>query len=108
MKNDRIAIIVRKLAGNRIVCQSNSQETDTILEDLKFEKKDGLFIRAIDNEDERISIIIVLIKNGALFSYGKDWSPAELISYYKEKGIITDKVKVISWMNPDKYIIREE
>ncbi|CDL81561.1 hypothetical protein [Xenorhabdus cabanillasii] len=63
---------------------------------------------SVDNEDSKLKIIKSLISEGALFSYGRSWSPAEVMDYYKkDKKIISEKYKVISWASLETYYIEE-
>ena len=47
----------------------------------------------------------ILIALEALFSNGKDWSPSELVDYYKEIGLIDSKYYKISWKGKDDFYI---
>ncbi|MDC9604591.1 hypothetical protein [Xenorhabdus griffiniae] len=62
----------------------------------------------VDTEEEKIKIIEGLIKEEALFSCGRSWSPEEVMDYYKnDKKLISGKYKTIRWYSPEKYYIRE-
>ena len=103
-------IIIHDLAGSRIVAQCDDLKLQQILISLGFIKEQNDFlIKRIDTEEERIHIIKNLMQNyQVLFSDGRDWSPAELILYYRDQGIINGKIKIISWLNKDKYNIIEK
>ncbi|MDE9456097.1 hypothetical protein [Xenorhabdus bovienii] len=63
---------------------------------------------SVDTEEEKIKIIILLIKEEALFSCGRNWSPEEVMDYYKkDKKLISEKYKTIHWYGSEKYYIRE-
>ncbi|MDC9590585.1 hypothetical protein PSI23_15140 [Xenorhabdus sp. XENO-10] len=63
---------------------------------------------SVDTEEEKIKIIKSLIKEEALFSYGRSWSPGEVMDYYKkDKKLISEKYKTICWYSSEKYYIRE-
>lgn len=47
----------------------------------------------------------MLIGFGALFLDGRDWSPAELVGYYRELGLVSGLYRVITWRNPDDYFV---
>lgn len=66
------------------------------------------FTRSIFDDSERQVFIEKLIDMGALFSEGRDWSPAELLNFYCEQGRIKIAYKVISWRGQDNYIITEK
>ena len=70
-------------------------------------KKEVLCVRfaykgynSTDNFDKK-----KLIALEALFSNGKDWSPSELVDYYKEIGLIDSKYYKISWKGKDDFYI---
>jgi hypothetical protein len=100
-------ILIKELAGSRIVAECNNINLENFLISLGFNNNGKFYIKQV-NEEERIEIIKTLIKNGALFSEGRDWSPAELVLYYREKGILNEKFKSISWTNSNKYNIIEK
>jgi hypothetical protein len=39
------------------------------------------------------------------FSDGKEWCPAEIFEYLRDKGLLNGKFKMISWTSPDNYFI---
>ncbi|MFJ7283509.1 hypothetical protein [Pseudomonas sp. NPDC099000] len=39
------------------------------------------------------------------FSDGREWCPAEVFEYLRDKGLLKGTFKMISWTSPDKYII---
>ncbi|MDT9678388.1 hypothetical protein F6R97_28185 [Pseudomonas sp. JV414] len=39
------------------------------------------------------------------FSDGREWCPAEVFEYLRDKGLLTGKFTMISWTSPDKYFI---
>lgn len=62
--------------------------------------------KANNTQEERVNNIKSLINLDALFSSGKDWSPEELLNYYKKLGLIQQPYKIISWKSQKEYIIR--
>jgi hypothetical protein len=100
-------IIVHELAGSRIVVECNNMQLRNLLISLGFETNGEFYIKQII-EEERIEIIKTLIKNDALFSEGNDWSPVELLLYYREQGFFNGKFKSISWINFNTYSIVEK
>jgi hypothetical protein len=101
-------IIVHELAGSRVVVECIDNQLEDLLISLGFECKDRFYIKQIDEEEKRINIIRALMTSTVLFAEGRDWSPAELMLYYREKGIINGKFKIISWTKPNEYNITEK
>jgi hypothetical protein len=101
-------IIIHELAGARIVAQCADVQLKNILVSLGFEYEEKFYIKQVDSEDTRINIIRILMTNKVLFAEGRDWSPAELMFYYRAKGIINGEIKIISWTKPGEYNIIEK
>ena len=103
-------ILIHELAGSRIVGQCEDLKLQRLLTSLGFIKEQNdFFIKKVDTEQQRIHIIKNLMQNyQVLFADGQDWSPAQLILYYRDQGIIKGKIKIISWQNQHKYKIIEE
>jgi hypothetical protein len=101
-------IIVQELAGSRIAAECATAKSKALLMTLGFHDNGDFCVKQIENEEERIELIKAFIKIGALFSEGRDWSPAELLLYYREKGVLSEKFKSIAWSNPDTYHIVEK
>jgi len=106
MKLPRSEIVVMDLAGNcaRIYC--DDAKSIERLAALGFHWEEGLFVKNIAEESERQYIANELVKSRAVFSAGRDWSPAELIAYYREQGIVREKYRVIAWTKKDVFEIR--
>ena len=103
-------ILIHELAGSRILAQCDDVKLQQLLIALGFIKEQNdFFIKKVDTEQQRIHIIKNLMQNyQVLFADGQDWSPAQLILYYRDQGIIDGKIKIISWLNQHKYKIIEE
>lgn len=58
----------------------------------------------LDQED-RLKTIKNLISINSIFAAGRDWSPEELLGFYKEQRILNESYKVIFWKDRDRYEI---
>lgn len=65
------------------------------------------FIREKKSIEDEIFIFEELNKLGFYFSTDKEWSPAEKVEDYKEKGLLHGTYKIVSWNNGKVYEIRE-
>lgn len=63
--------------------------------------------RRISDDIDRRGLVLELVKLGALFSGGRDWSPAELMDHYREQGVIAGRYRVITWTSPTQYVVAE-
>ena len=98
-------VIVLALAGNsaKLFCTKSPIERD--LKSLGFVMWEKCMERDIKDDSDRKQLTMQLITLGALFSGGWGWSPAELLGYYRDQGIITQPYRTIAWKNPNSYII---
>ena len=62
-------------------------------------------VRPISDVADRQRLVNALIGLGALFSSGRDWSPAELVDFYREQGTVSTGYRMITWKNPNQYMI---
>jgi hypothetical protein len=86
------------------VVRDGSGEDNQLLQ-LGFTFHDGQLQRPINDSADRVKLVNDLIRLGALFSTGRDWSPAELVDFYREEGKITASYRRITWSGPDQYEI---
>ena len=55
------------------------------------------FIRKNNSQEDEIYIFNKLNKLRFCFSAGKEWSPAEEVEDYKEKGLLEGPYKILRW-----------
>jgi len=69
---------------------------------------DGLVISYSPDAEDIFAARIAsqLNKLGLAFSAGKDWSPADYITFLKEKGLLREEFKEIYWTAPGRWHIR--
>lgn len=107
MKIPDNATVVLDIAGDWLRLISNKPEDEARLTELGFVVDDGYLVRRVLDALDRKVLALELIKIGALFSAGRDWSPAELVEYYREQGDIQEKFRTIAWTGPTEYSIVE-
>lgn len=97
-------LVVVDIAGStaRIQCDESKEDE---LRNLGFEQVQGVWVKNIVDSDERIALISELIRIGAIFSEGRDWSPAELVQMYVEQGVVHGSYRTIRWLDPKNYQI---
>jgi hypothetical protein len=98
-------IVVLDIAGAcaRVVCGNQRDEAN--LANLGFVSENGQMVRPIADVPDRQRLVNALIGLGALFSSGRDWSPAELIDFYREQGVVTTGYRMITWKHPNQYMV---
>lgn len=105
MKLPEDEIIVMDIAGNQAVIACSNPSKTAALYELGFALKVDRLVHAIGDDEQCKSIVLKLLGLDALFSAGRDWSPAELLDFYREKGVIDGCYRVISWRGPGDYSI---
>jgi hypothetical protein len=98
-------IVVQDIAGSKARLKTTNDSLKITLSKMGFLEEAEQLIRIVTDDGDRKALISSLIDMDALFSTGKDWSPAELVDYYYEQGIIKKPYKTISWRAPDDYFI---
>lgn len=98
-------IVVLDIAGSwaRVACSTQGDEAK--LAKLGFVVEKGQMVRPIADAPDRQRLANALVGLGALFSGGRDWSPAELVDYYREQGVVRGAYRVITWKSPEQYLI---
>ncbi|TWB13083.1 hypothetical protein FBZ89_12150 [Nitrospirillum amazonense] len=100
-------IVVTEIAGKRAVAKASTGPQQQALLNLGFAQATTEFVRPIASNDDRIELVNALITIGALFSGGRDWSPEELVAYYKDNGHVKQSYQTINWRSKNEYIIRQ-
>jgi hypothetical protein len=100
-------IIVLDIAGAsaRVACGKPEAEASLIA--LGFILEGDQMVRKISDIADRLKIVGELIELGALFASGRDWSPAELVDFYREQRMILTGYRRISWKGPNQYLIAD-
>lgn len=98
-------IIVLDIAGEyaRIAC--DDQKNREALERIGFVLGKDQMIRPIADVSDRQELVRILINLSAIFSGGRDWSPAEIVDLYREQGVVSTGYRKIVWKNPEQYIL---
>lgn len=98
-------IVVLDIAGShaRLVCENSKAAVS--LTAMGFVLESDQFVRPISDLADRQKLVNDLISAGALFSSGRDWSPAELVDLYQEQGVVSTGYRMITWKNPNQYVI---
>jgi len=66
------------------------------------------FIFETKNEMEKAKLFSWLRDKDVYFSYGREWSPAEVFEYLRKKDLIDGNFKVIAWKNPKQFHIYQK
>ena len=97
--------VVLDIAGNVARVWCDVVEAEQLLLALGFSREGDQLVRSISDDTDRRFVIWALIDMNSLFSGGRDWSPAELLSFYREQGLVDRDYRVITWTNPWTYSV---
>lgn len=112
MMNEKLKdkVVAIELAGNNILIANNNDNFKNELISLGFEKVEPYYSISIpvDDVEKRAVLFQKLMELGTLFSNGKDWSPSEIVRYYRDKGLIKGDYLRIAWRNKQDFDITTE
>lgn len=100
-------IVVLDVAGTRAIVKVDNSVNVSRLTALGFVFADHIGERKISDMSDRAWIVKELIALSAVFSGGRDWSPAEVVDFLRDQGWLNAKFRRIEWVGSDKYIISE-
>lgn len=72
------------------------------------ESRSAQYELRVSGEQEKAIIFEQLRTLDVCFSAGKEWCPAEVFEYLRNKGLVSGSFKKISWRGPDDYHITVE
>ena len=112
MVNEKLKdkVVAIELAGNNILLANDNNNFKNELIGIGFEKVEPYYSISVPTDDieKRAVLFQKLIEIGTLFSYGKDWSPSEIVEYYRDKGLIRGDYLRIAWRNKQDFAITVE
>ncbi len=112
MVNEKLKdkVVAIELAGNNILLANDNDNFKNQLIGIGFEKIEPYYSISVPTDDieKRAVLFQKLIEIGTLFSCGKDWSPSEIVKYYRDKGLIRGGYLRIAWRNKQDFAITVE
>lgn len=112
MMNEKLKdkVVAIELAGNNILLVNDNDNFKNELISLGFEKVEPYYSISmpIDDVEKRSALFQKLMEIGTLFSNGRDWSPSEIVRYYRDKGLIKGDYLRIVWRNEQDFDITTE
>jgi hypothetical protein len=102
-----LAVVVLDIAGTCAKVKVEGSEKISALTKLGFMSKNGEYERPISSMEDREALVKNLIALGSLFSGGRDWSPADVVDYFRAQGRVSTGYRKIEWADPYTYFILE-
>lgn len=98
-------VVVLDVAGSTARVACDKPRAEQALEALGFSPERDQFVREIVDDADRQGLVLGLIRMDALFAAGRDWSPSELLDFYREQGVISQRYRTVAWTSPESYSI---
>lgn len=108
MKTPKGEVIVLDIAGNTARLMCDAPQAAGALEALGFLAESDHLTRKIIDDADRQTLAGNLIRMNVLFASGRDWSPSELVDFYKEQGLISQGYRTVTWTGPESYFILQK
>ncbi len=100
-------VVVLDLAGRVAVLLCRGRAIKPTLHTLGFAPAITRMERTIANNADRKQLAGLLISLDVLFAEGAGWSPAELLSLYRERGALPGPYRTIGWFSPCEFRITQ-
>lgn len=107
MKVPADSLIVLDLAGATARVAGKSAAVIAELTEMGFVVDGDQLVRRIRDDADRKEVAMALIRLGGLFVGGRDWSPSELLAFYAEQGLSLPPYRVITWRDPEHFLIAQ-
>ena len=101
---------VSRADGDEVEVLSAEEPIRSALSAIGFEsdeERPDALIRAVEDDDEKAEVFAALRDLGVCFSWGREWSPAEVFQWLSEKGLIAGPFLTIGWSGPDQFEVRK-
>jgi hypothetical protein len=99
------ALVVLDIAGTCARVLNSRADNFAALLRLGFVRPDNQDERRISGMNDRIALVEELIALEALFTCGRDWSPAEVVAFFQEQGWVKTACRTIAWADQDTYLV---
>jgi hypothetical protein len=60
-----------------------------------------------DSQQELASLFTALQQLGVPFSEGPGWPPSDVFQHLREQGLVSGRIKSVSWRRPNEPVVRE-
>ena len=105
MINEALKAFVEKADGDVIRVKVNDPSLSTELGAVGFvgALEDGVFERYVADDAEKAKVFASLRLLHIAFSNGKEWCPAEVFEYLRDKALLSGEFVQVSWTQPGQY-----
>jgi len=102
---------VSKADGNEIVVIATPALAQRFLTGIGFTARAGsndVYLLSVNDDRKKASVFSVLRDADICFSRGREWNPAEVFEWLKDKGLLAGPFKSIAWRGPDDWFLKNE
>ena len=96
--------------GNTVRVRSAFDGAATTLHALGFRHEDGSseYVYDAHDETEKVAVLTALRDANFAFERGREWSPAEVFEYMRDRGLVRGTFRSIAWRGPGAWVVRDE
>ncbi len=98
-------LVVTDINSNKIRLIANNERLVSDMINIGFIVDGDCMTQSFSTESDTVVMINNLIDYGVLFLFGYGWYPSEIVGFYKDKNMIKKSYKVISWRDPDNFVV---
>lgn len=105
MISEELKAFVEKADGDVVRVKVNDRNFSTELGAVGFVEalEDGVFERYVADDVEKAKVFDSLRLLHIAFSGGKEWCPAEVFEYLRDKALLSGGFVRVSWTQPGQY-----
>ncbi|WP_152027160.1 hypothetical protein [Stenotrophomonas maltophilia] len=100
-----VSAYVQRADGNAVQVSLLDETPRAALLALGFRGQGGTLQRGVGDDDEKARLFIALRDCGIAFSDGREWCPAEVFAWLRERGLLAGTFLRIAWQGPDRFEI---
>ncbi len=100
-----VSAYVQRADGNAVQVSLLDETPRAALLALGFRGQGGTLQRGVGDDDEKARLFTALRDCGIAFSDGREWCPAEVFAWLRERGLLAGAFLRIAWQGPDRFEI---
>jgi hypothetical protein len=66
------------------------------------------YVAPVPDEGAKVRVFAALRDAGVPFAAGREWSPAELFEWFRDRRLLAGGFRSIAWRGPGQWVVRDE
>ncbi len=102
---------VMKADGDSVSVKATDLNSIALLRHLGFHPNpthDNVFTKAVENDAIKAELFKHLRDHDISFAVGREWSPAEVFEFLREKHYLSGDFTAIAWKGPQNWFLRRQ